>query len=114
MHDVGKIGISDNILLKPSKLNPAEFSTMKSHSRIGAELLSGPNSSLLKVAKNIALTHHEKWDGSGYPHGLSGTKIPLAGRIVALCDVFDALTSARPYKDPWPINQAVDELRNGQ
>lgn len=114
MHDVGKIGISDNILLKPSKLSVAEFSTMKNHSRIGAALLAGPNSSLLTVAKNIALTHHEKWDGSGYPQGLAGTNIPLAGRIVAVCDVFDALTSARPYKDPWPIERAIDELKNGR
>jgi HD-GYP domain-containing protein (c-di-GMP phosphodiesterase class II) len=111
MHDIGKIGISDKILLKPGKLTTNEFKIMKSHSKIGANLLSGPNSDLIKVAKNIALTHHEKWDGSGYPGGLIGTEIPLAGRIIAVCDVFDALTSQRPYKKPWPIDKAIAELK---
>ncbi len=111
MHDIGKIGISDQILLKPGRLTTDEFQVMKSHSRIGANLLSDPNSDLLKVAKNIALSHHEKWDGSGYPRGLKGTEIPLAGRITAVCDVFDALTSRRPYKDPWPLDKAISELK---
>ncbi len=111
MHDVGKLGISDRILLKPGKLNSQEFELMKTHCHIGAELLSGHNSDLLKVAQAIALTHHEKWDGSGYPHGLGGKEIPLAGRIASVCDVFDALTSARPYKNAWPIEQAASELK---
>lgn len=114
MHDVGKIGISDNILLKPGKLTSTEFQVMKRHTSIGAELLSGHNSTLLKVAKNIALTHHERWDGSGYPHGLRNKEIPLPGRITALCDVFDALTSPRPYKKPWPFDQAVHEIWKGK
>ncbi len=111
MHDVGKIGIPDRILLKPGKLNNREQALMKKHSRIGAELLNGHDSNLLKVAKNIALTHHEKWNGSGYPQGLTGKGIPLAGRIVAMCDVFDALTSARPYKNPWSFSRAVQEIK---
>lgn len=111
MHDIGKIGISDQILLKPGKLSHNEFNVMKSHSKIGAKLLSGNDSDLLRVAKNIALTHHEKWDGSGYPRGLGGKQIPLAGRITAICDVFDALTSTRPYKKPWSFNKAVMELK---
>nr|MBF0221490.1 HD domain-containing protein [Desulfobulbaceae bacterium] len=110
MHDVGKIGISDSILLKPGKLNSQEYTMMQKHSKIGAELLSGHKSNLLTVAKHIALTHHEKWDGSGYPHGLSQKNIPLVGRIVALCDVFDALTSKRPYKDAWPFAAAIEEI----
>lgn len=110
MHDVGKIGISDNILLKPGKLTSTEFQIMKKHTSIGAELLSGHNSTLLKVAKNIALTHHERWDGTGYPHGLRNKEIPLPGRIAAVCDVFDALTSPRPYKKAWPFDQAVHEI----
>lgn len=113
MHDIGKIGISDQILLKPSRLTTNEFKLMQTHSRIGAQLLSGYDSELLRVAKNIALTHHEKWDGSGYPRGMRGKDIPLAGRITAICDVFDALTSSRPYKRPWSFKQAVTEIKNG-
>ncbi|MFW8601072.1 HD-GYP domain-containing protein [Desulfobacterota bacterium M19] len=113
MHDIGKIGISDQILLKPGRLTNNEFKLMQTHSRIGAQLLSGYDSELLRVAKNIALTHHEKWDGSGYPRGLHGKNIPLAGRITAICDVFDALTSFRPYKKPWSFKQAVMEIKNG-
>lgn len=112
MHDVGKLGISDRILLKPGKLNPQEYNLMKTHCNIGAELLSGHNSELLKVAQAIALTHHEKWDGSGYPRGLSGKDIPLAGRISSICDVFDALTSERPYKKAWAIGDAIDEIKS--
>jgi response regulator RpfG family c-di-GMP phosphodiesterase len=111
MHDVGKLGISDRILLKPGKLNSQEFELMKTHCHIGAELLSGHNSDLLKVAQAIAFTHHEKWDGSGYPRGLGAKEIPLAGRIAAICDVFDALTTARPYKNAWPIEHATAELK---
>ena len=112
MHDIGKIGIPDNILLKPGKLDPAEWQIMKTHAAIGAELLDGDDSDLLKLARTIALTHHEKWDGSGYPHGLAGEEIPLAGRIVAVADVFDALTSSRPYKKGWPLEEAVGYIRD--
>ena len=108
MHDVGKIGISDNILLKPGKFEPNEWEIMKTHSEIGAEILSGNDSELLDMARVIALTHHEKWDGNGYPKGLAGEDIPLVGRIVALADVFDALTSARPYKKAWPVQDAIN------
>jgi putative two-component system response regulator len=111
MHDIGKIGISDTILLKPGRLDAAELAIMKTHTTIGAEILSGHDSELLGMAHVIALTHHEKWDGSGYPKGLSGTDIPLASRIVAVCDVFDALTSKRPYKEPWPVEEALSEIR---
>jgi len=114
MHDVGKIGISDSILLKPGKLTASEFQTMKRHTSIGAELLSGHHSKLLKVAKHIALAHHERWDGTGYPHGLSQREISLPGRITALCDVFDALTSPRPYKEAWTFDQAVHEIWRGK
>jgi putative two-component system response regulator len=114
MHDVGKIGIPDAILLKPGKLQPHEWETMKTHAEIGARLLDGNESDLLTMAREIALSHHEKWDGSGYPLGLSGTKIPLSGRIAALADVFDALTSRRPYKEAWPLADAVDLIRNNR
>jgi putative two-component system response regulator len=106
-HDIGKIGIPDNILLKPAKLNAEEWEVMKSHTEIGAEILSGSEWDLLGAAERIALTHHEKWDGSGYPKGLRGEDIPLEGRIVALCDVFDALTSERSYKDVWSVEDAM-------
>lgn len=108
MHDVGKIGIPDQILLKPGKLNAEEWDIMKTHAQIGADLLAGDDSDLLTMAHDIALTHHEKWDGSGYPNGLEGEAIPLVGRIVALADVFDALTSERPYKRAWPVERAVE------
>jgi len=112
MHDIGKIGIPDQILLKPAKLEPAEWEIMKTHAAIGAELLDGDDSSLLRLAREIALSHHEKWDGSGYPNGLAGEAIPQSGRIVAVADVFDALSSARPYKKAWPVEAATDFLRN--
>lgn len=107
MHDVGKIGIPDHILLKPGKFEPDEWEIMKTHVTIGGEILSGNDSTLLKMAAEIALTHHEKWDGSGYPNGLRGDAIPLVGRIVAISDVFDALTSERPYKKAWSVEDAV-------
>lgn len=107
MHDVGKIGIPDRVLLKPGKLDADEWAIMQTHVTIGAEILSGGESELMVMAKSIALSHHEKWDGTGYPAGLSGKNIPIEGRICALCDVFDALTSERPYKKAWPIDKAM-------
>ena len=107
LHDIGKIAIPDRILLKPAPLEPDEWAMMQMHPTLGAELLAGSSSPLLRMAHDAALTHHEKWDGSGYPQGLRGESIPLVGRITAICDVFDALTSARPYKPAWPIRDAV-------
>lgn len=114
MHDIGKIGIPDAILLKPGKLAPDEWETMKMHPEIGARLLDGNDSELLTMAREIALSHHEKWDGSGYPAGLSGEEIPLPGRIAALADVFDALTSERPYKHAWKLEDAVELIRENR
>ena len=111
MHDLGKIGISDLILLKPARLTDEERGIMETHSTIGADILSGSNNELLETARIIALTHHEKWNGSGYPAKLAGESIPLEGRIAAIVDVFDALTSVRPYKKAWPVDEAVDEIR---
>jgi putative two-component system response regulator len=110
LHDIGKIGIPDSILLKPARLTDSEFETVKRHTTIGAEILSGSKSSLLRLAERIALTHHERWDGGGYPAALPGQEIPLAGRIVAIADVFDALTHERPYKQAWPVHAAVAEV----
>jgi putative two-component system response regulator len=110
LHDVGKVGITDDILLKPGKLDPAEWATMKTHTTIGASILSGSRSELVQLAEQIALSHHERWDGSGYPQGLEGEQIPLAARICAVCDVFDALLSPRPYKDAWPLRDVIKEL----
>ena len=107
MHDVGKIGIPDGILLKPGPLTPDEREIMQRHTVIGAEILAGSGDELLEMARDIALCHHEKWDGSGYPHRLATTAIPEAARIVAITDVFDALTSERPYKKPWSVAEAV-------
>ncbi len=104
LHDVGKVGIPDEILSKPGPLDDDEWETMKTHTTIGASILSGSASPLVQLSETIALTHHERWDGSGYPLGLRGEEIPLAGRICAICDVFDALLSTRPYKDPWPFD----------
>ena len=110
LHDIGKIGISDNILLKPAKLTEFEFEVMKTHTIIGARILSGGHSDMVKMAQTIALTHHERWDGQGYPHKLAGVAIPEVGRIVALADTFDALTHRRPYKEAWPFEMAVEEI----
>src|SRR3954470_15337049 len=110
MHDVGKIGIPDCVLLKPGKLDAEEWALMQSHTTIGAEILSGSNSALLQIAEEIALTHHERFDGTGYPQGLAGEAIPLGARITAICDVFDALRSQRVYKDRWTIDDSVAEL----
>jgi len=107
MHDVGKIGIPDAVLLKPGKLDPDEWEIMKNHTLIGEEILSGNESKLLKAAALLARTHHERWDGKGYPDGLQGENIPLISRITALCDVFDALLSERPYKAPWSIERTT-------
>lgn len=110
MHDVGKLGIADSILLKPEPLSPEEFDIIKTHCQVGADLLSKGQSKLLRVAQSIALNHHERWDGSGYPHGLSNRQIPLASRITSICDVFDALTSERPYKKAWRFEEAAEEV----
>lgn len=106
MHDIGKIGIPDKILLKRGKLNTEEWEIMKQHTTIGADILKGSNIGFVRMGEIIARTHHEKWDGSGYPYGLKGRRVPLAGRIVALADVFDAMTSERPYKEVFPIEKA--------
>ncbi len=113
MHDIGKVGIPDHILLKPGKLSEAEFSIMKTHASLGYQILAGSASETLQMGALIAQSHHEKFDGSGYPQGLIGADIPLAARIVAVADVFDALTSERPYKQAWEIERAVAFLKEG-
>ncbi|MFH1153046.1 MAG: HD domain-containing phosphohydrolase [Pseudomonadota bacterium] len=114
MHDIGKIGIPDGILLKPGKLTPGEWETMKTHTLIGKKILDNGKSDYLLKGSCIAFSHHEKWDGSGYPQGLSGTDIPLAGRICAVADVFDALTSHRPYKKAFPVEHSLDIMTQGR
>jgi putative two-component system response regulator len=114
MHDVGKIGIPDHILLKHGDLDAAEWETMKQHTVIGAQILQGSEGEFIRVAEDIAMTHHEKWDGSGYPQGLKGSNIPLLGRIVAIADVFDALTSSRPYKKPYTVKRALEIIKQGR
>lgn len=112
MHDVGKIGISDTILLKPGSLTQEEQEIMKTHTIIGSKLLADSENPLLQAAEVIASTHHEKWDGTGYPEGLKGEEIPLFGRIVSICDVFDALVSKRDYKEAWPVEKAIEKIKN--
>jgi putative two-component system response regulator len=113
MHDIGKIGIPDRILQKRARLDAGEWKEMKTHAEIGAEIIGDDPSDLLQMARTIALTHHERWDGSGYPRGFSGEQIPRVSRIVAIADVFDALTSRRPYKEAWTVEEAVKAIRNG-
>ncbi len=113
MHDVGKIGVPDAILLKPGRLTPDEWEIMKSHAVIGAHILSGSSSDLLQAGEVMARSHHEKWDGSGYPYGLAGEAIPLLGRIAAVADVFDALTTRRPYKEAFTNERAAQIMREG-
>ncbi|MEO2279878.1 two-component system response regulator [Pseudoalteromonas pernae] len=111
MHDIGKIGIPDKVLLKPGKLDAQEWEIMKKHAQYGADIIGEHPSPILQMAKEVAITHHEKWNGMGYPNGLKGEEIPLSGRIVAVADVFDALTSARPYKPAWTEQKAIALLR---
>jgi putative two-component system response regulator len=113
MHDVGKIGIPDGILLKPGKLDTAQWEIMRTHSAMGAEIIGIHRDDLLRTARIVALTHHEEWNGNGYPDKLKGEEIPLAGRIVTIADVFDALTSERPYKKAWPTEDAVRMIEEG-
>ena len=112
LHDVGKLGTPDAILLKPGKLTSEEYEVMKDHTTIGARILSGSSSPLLQLAERIAISHHEKWNGTGYPAGLKGEEIPLVGRIVALADVFDALASKRVYKDAFPMERVLEIIHN--
>ncbi len=111
MHDVGKIGIPDSILLKPERLNDEERAIMMKHCEFGARIIGEHDNNLLQMAQSVALSHHEKWDGSGYPHRLKGDAIPLVGRIAAVADVFDALISERPYKKAWPTEKALNHIR---
>jgi putative two-component system response regulator len=113
LHDVGKIGVPDQILLKGGRLTPEEFSLMKTHTHIGAKILGGSSNKLLQFAEEIALYHHEHWDGSGYTPGLAGASIPLSARIVAIADVYDSLTHERPYKRAWSKEEAVTEIKAG-
>ncbi len=110
LHDVGKLGVPDAILLKPAGLTEDERAEMQKHSSIGATILAGSSFPILQLGEQIALTHHERWDGTGYPYRLAGDDIPIAGRIVAIADAFDALTHSRPYKHAWPLQDAVDEI----
>ena len=111
MHDVGKIAIPDKILQKPEPLTREEREVMQRHTDVGGDLLAGSRSPVVQLGEVIARTHHERWDGTGYPAGLAGEDIPLAGRICAVCDVYDALVSARPYKDAWDVADAIEEIR---
>jgi CHASE2 domain-containing sensor protein len=112
LHDIGKIGIPDRVLLKPGKLDSEEWEVMKTHAELGANMLADSRTDLLQLAEVVARTHHERWDGAGYPIGLAGEDIPLVGRICTIADVYDALTSARPYKEAWPVADALAEIRS--
>ena len=112
MHDIGKIGIPDRIMLKPGRLDESEMAIMRQHPKFGYDIIGEHSSELLQMARQVAYTHHEKWDGTGYPRGLSGEEIPLPGRIVAIADVFDALTSVRPYKGAWTLEKTLDFLQS--
>jgi len=115
MHDIGKIGVPDYILLKMGKLSPAEWEIMKQHTTIGGKILEGSDSELIQTARVIAITHHEKWNGAGYPEGLKGTEIPLVGRIASIADVFDALTSSRPYRlKPFSLEDTFRIIAEGR
>jgi putative two-component system response regulator len=114
LHDIGKIGIPDSILLKPGRLTVDEFEIMKKHAEIGGQILKNANSRVLQVAETVAMSHHEKWDGSGYPRGLRGEEIPLMGRITAVADVFDALTMKRCYKPPFSLEQSIGIITEGK
>lgn len=111
MHDIGKIGVPDHVLLKPGKLNDAELAIMRQHPQMGAKILDNSSSALIKLAHSVALYHHEKWDGSGYPFGLKEESIPIEARIIAVADVFDALLNKRPYKEAWPVDKTIDEIK---
>ena len=111
LHDIGKIGVPDEIMLKPGRLDEDEFELMKTHTVIGWQILSGSSARVLAVAAHIALSHHERFDGSGYPNGLSGDSIPLPARLTAIADVFDTLTHVRPYREAFPVERAVEEIR---
>jgi putative two-component system response regulator len=112
MHDIGKVGIPDHIMQKPHKLTAEEFNIVKSHTIIGANILKGLKSPVTDMARRVAISHHEKWDGSGYPSGIKRERIPIEGRIVSLADVFDALTSKRPYKQAYPFNKTIEIIKN--
>jgi len=112
LHDLGKIGIPDKILLKEGPLDDNEWQIMKTHTTIGADLLAHHSSDIMNLSQSIALNHHEKWDGSGYPNGLAGGSIPIEARIASICDVFDALTSERPYKKAWPVEDVISYIKD--
>jgi len=113
LHDIGKLGVTNEILLRPTALTDTELETMRQHTLVGARILEGSDTPALRLAEQIALTHHEHWDGSGYPRGLAGEEIPVAGRITIVADVFDALMHERAYKEAWPAQEAIEEIRRG-
>ena len=113
LHDIGKVGIPDAVIRKPARLTEDEFKEIKTHTTIGASILEGSRSDVLRMAYTIAISHHERWDGKGYPNGLAGERIPLPGRIVSVADVFDALSNPRPYKEPWPLDKTLAEIVAG-